>query len=183
MKPSFYIASRLENAAAVRALVAQLTSWGWVQSYDWTAHGSVQAGGEARIREVALLETRGVLRADLVIVLLPGGRGTHTELGIALGSGKRVILVAYFGEDLDEKGRTCAFYLHSHVTIVRDAARLEWFLRKQMSLVLRSKRAKKAAVTRARQAAEAAAARRIRKNDRRPRTPDGRVYSRKVRRG
>ncbi len=118
-----------------------------------------------------------------MIVLLPGGRGTHTELGIALGSGKRVILVAYFGEDLDEKGRTCAFYLHSHVTIVRDAARLEWFLRKQMSLVLRSKRAKKAAVTRARQAAEAAAARRIRKNDRRPRTPDGRVYSRKVRRG
>jgi hypothetical protein len=115
----FYIASKLENAAAVRALASRLVSFGWTWTYDWTAHGSVQDSGPERIREVAVAEAVGVTSADLVIVLLPGGRGTHAELGIAIGHwlAKCSPEVAIFGTltDGDPNGRECAFYRHDAV--------------------------------------------------------------------
>lgn len=107
----FYIASRLENARTVKQMATVLRAAGHTHTYDWTTHGSVQCEGEARISEVAAAETRGILFADLVIVLLPGGRGTHTELGIALGAGGKDILICAHDDSLflhDE--RTCAFY-------------------------------------------------------------------------
>lgn len=94
----FYAASRLENAAEVSRLVHRLTGWGWDCTYDWTAHGNVRDGADAaeRVREVCGLEIRGVVRADLVIFLLPGGRGMHTEIGLAIESRNqpRMILAA-----------------------------------------------------------------------------------------
>ena len=87
----FYIASKLENAALVRQLAKDLISWGWEQTYDWTIHGCV-LGDEKALRDVAKKELYGAAQADLVIVLLPGGRGTHTELGIALMSGCEIVL-------------------------------------------------------------------------------------------
>ena len=118
----FYVASKLENATRVRALRDRLVALGHEPTYDWTAHGSVQDQGEERIREVAIAEMMGVLLADVVIVLFPGGRGTHTELGAALAhavlngrGGKRVVLI---GDPPIEDGRTCAFYHHPLVVRV-----------------------------------------------------------------
>ena len=79
-----YIASTLSNADEAQAVSEALALDGWETTYPWFSHGSVQAEGEERIREVAAAEIAGVLEADLVIVVLPGGRGTHVELGIAL---------------------------------------------------------------------------------------------------
>lgn len=124
--PAFYIASSLANAVNVRALRDRLVVMGLRHTYDWTEHGSVQADGEERIREVALLEFNGVQAADLVIVLLPGGRGTHVELGLALGMQKHVLLVATH-EQLHADHGVCAFYLHPQVARVdtaRDAVEL-----------------------------------------------------------
>ena len=115
MKTPLYIATGLSNAAQAKLLYSLIESR-FALTYDWTVHGSVQSDGDARIQQVAINEVDGVLNADIVVVLLPGGRGTHTELGIALGAGKPVFLCA---EDdagfLDESGRTCAFYLHPAV--------------------------------------------------------------------
>lgn len=85
----FYIASKLENAENVRRLAVVLVAAGWEHTYDWTAHGNVRGDGPvdlARVRLVGRAEARAVLLADVVIVLLPGGRGTHVEMGIAIGS-------------------------------------------------------------------------------------------------
>lgn len=115
----FYIASRLENAETVKRVAAVLKAAGNQQTYDWTTHGSVQKDGEKRIHEVAENEKAGVMAADMVIVLLPGGRGTHAELGIALGSGKKDIIICAENDDLflqDE--RTCAFYWNDNVARV-----------------------------------------------------------------
>lgn len=87
----FYIASKLENAARVHVLAESLKSLGWEQSYDWAKHGCV-LGDESALRKVADKELRGVAQADIFIALLPGGRGTHTELGIALMSGCSIVL-------------------------------------------------------------------------------------------
>jgi hypothetical protein len=118
-----YIASGLERADEVKALAAALAEHGIGLSYDWTAHGSVQSEGPERIAEVARAEIEGVATADLVIVWLPGGRGTHAELGIVIGINRAraafgdwskrpvtptPILVVGPREGAD--GRECAFY-------------------------------------------------------------------------
>lgn len=111
-----YIASRLENYLQVQALRDALLAAGHTITYDWTVHGSVQGQGETRLREVAALEIKGVRDADLVVVLLPGGRGTHAELGAANVLGKPVILFSNSDDPFDcYMGTTCAFYWNENV--------------------------------------------------------------------
>jgi len=101
----FYIASKLENASQVRQLAKVLKSWGWQHTYDWTGYEPAQ------MKEIALNEYAGVINADLVIVLLPGGRGTHTELGIATATGKKIVLHSEDPVLFDEYFQApCPFY-------------------------------------------------------------------------
>ena len=44
--------------------------------------------------DTALAEIAAVREADVLVVLLPGGYGTHVEIGAALALGKPVILHA-----------------------------------------------------------------------------------------
>lgn len=118
-KVSFYIASGLENAKQVSGLAHMLKLSDYRHTYDWTQHGSVQDCGSEEIAIVSELEYNGVKDADAVIVILPGGRGTHTELGIALAdTNKKVILCAENEYQLFENERTCSFYYNSNVTRV-----------------------------------------------------------------
>lgn len=105
MGAKVYIASSLENAAAVRRLRDLLVWQGHTVTYDWTEHGSVQSEGPERIAAVAAAEEAGVRAAELLIALLPGGRGTHVEIGIALGARVPVVL-----HGVDAYDRECAFY-------------------------------------------------------------------------
>jgi hypothetical protein len=126
----YYIASGLDNAAQVKVLKAILDDRGWEHTYDWTAHGAVFRQGLERLAEVAQAESEGVFIAEVVIVLLAGGRGTHTELGMAVGqaqmfnyvvhgdaarnSGQRRIVI-YSPDperDFEANATTCAFYHH-----------------------------------------------------------------------
>lgn len=105
----FYIGTGWDNRAMAREVAARLQAAGWKWVYDWTQH---QEGEE---RHAAIKEIEAIKRADLVIILLPGGRGTHVELGAALAAGKPVVLWA---EDIDvlyQDGRYCGFYDHPHV--------------------------------------------------------------------
>lgn len=108
----YYIATRLENHENHNALRDLLAAHGHEITYDWTAHGPVWQEGTDRIREVAELEAKGVLEADLVIVLLPGGRGTHVELGMAIAAGRKVLLQSPHRQLLGATPETCAFYHH-----------------------------------------------------------------------
>lgn len=108
----FYIASKLENHAKVSELRNELVKHGHCITYDWTAHCAVYGSGLARVRDVSVDETRGVLDADVVIVLWPGGRGTHVEMGIAIGAGKPVIFISPDSRHHEATQETCAFYHH-----------------------------------------------------------------------
>lgn len=68
------------NVEPVQKLKKILDETGWEHTYDWTR----QQG--ATLAETAKLEVQAVLAARIVIVLLPGGRGTHTELGVVVGT-------------------------------------------------------------------------------------------------
>jgi len=107
----FFIASKLENETRVGELAQILKSWGLKQTHDWTEHGNVRGQGEKAMRFVAVKEACGVLDAQLVIVLLPGEKGTHTELGMAIASGKTVIIHSESLADFDlDETKPCSFY-------------------------------------------------------------------------
>lgn len=112
----FYVASRLENATEVRRVQADLAALGHACTYDWTTHGPVWADGLVRLREVASAELAGVRQANYVVVLLPGGRGTHTELGAALAYGRRIYVCSQApAVDFGAVEGTCAFYHYPQV--------------------------------------------------------------------
>jgi hypothetical protein len=119
----YYIASKLENVEQVRVLKSYLEARGHVHTYDWTVHGSVQKQGHDVIAGVAEKEACGVMSADVVFVLLPGGRGTHVETGIAIGVaaalGTRIVIMSENPDtDFGTGGETCAFYHHPFVETV-----------------------------------------------------------------
>lgn len=107
-----YVATSWENRHLVNEVVAVLPG-SFELSYDWTGHTFDDDPADVCTRDF-----KGVSDADFVLVLLPGGYGTHVELGIALGLGKRVIIV---GETMmpDYKWPLVPFYCHPHVTVVR----------------------------------------------------------------
>ena len=117
----FYIASRLENAEEVSTLAEVLKAAGHTHTYDWTAHGSAK---DEVMEQVARNELRGVMAADIVIILLPGGRGTHAELGIALGSSCESIIICAKDDGASQQdGWPCPFYWNTGVKrVVGDMA-------------------------------------------------------------
>lgn len=110
----FYVASGLENQALAKSVIEYLSGLGHLVTYDWTVHGDVRENGEEVLTTVCLNETRAVCDAELVVVLLPGGCGTHTELGLALASrsNKRIIVWSETGKEYLGGSDTCVFYHH-----------------------------------------------------------------------
>ncbi|MBR3382723.1 MAG: hypothetical protein IKG85_06795 [Clostridia bacterium] len=110
----FYISTGGMNAGRAIELSEILKSRGHELTYDWMAHGDVRREGEIRMGEVAFNELRAVRDAELVIALLPGGAGTHTELGqaIATRGNKRIIIWSETGSEFSPDERTCVFYFH-----------------------------------------------------------------------
>jgi len=106
----FYIASKLENYEQVKRLAGLLKLSGWKHTYDWTVHGSIKETDIQTLKSVGQKECDGVKNADIVIVLMPQGRGTHVELGMAIALGKIVYIChdddTYFQCD----DHTSAFY-------------------------------------------------------------------------
>ena len=110
---SYYIATSLSRSADHNLIRDQLSACGWQITYDWTIHGSVKHDGVTRLSEVSELEIDGVRRSDVVIILLPGGRGTHAELGMAAVLQKPTYIHSFDGSHFELDERTCAFYWHS----------------------------------------------------------------------
>lgn len=101
-----YVATSLDHAHRAQAVQRALRDRGHEITYDWTTHGSVQGEGDARLCEVAAAELQGVRECDVLVAILPGGRGTHTEIGMALGLGLPIVLLEQEGAYTAD----CAFY-------------------------------------------------------------------------
>jgi Nucleoside 2-deoxyribosyltransferase len=112
----FYIATSHSRVTDHHMVRDTLKKWGHEIAYDWTLHGSVKSVNKERLREVALLDLSGVSQADFVIVLLPGGNGTHLELGFAIATGKRIFLHTEDPLAFELGPQTNAFYHHPDIT-------------------------------------------------------------------
>lgn len=111
----FYIASSLKNYQQVRDLSCLLKKAGWEHTYDWTTLCPVQETGIEKLKSIGEKEYDGIKQSDVVIILTPEGRGTHTELGIAIALNKKVYLCHHDDTYFKCDDNTSAFYWLSQV--------------------------------------------------------------------
>lgn len=85
----FYIGSSIKNYELVNKYSKVLKENGWIHTYDWVKN----INGDISIKELAEYakkEKQGIIDSDVVIILLPAGRGTHIELGISIALNKKI---------------------------------------------------------------------------------------------
>ncbi|NGX51917.1 MAG: hypothetical protein KR126chlam5_00207 [Candidatus Anoxychlamydiales bacterium] len=106
----FYIATSLLRAKDHNIVRDALIELGHTLTYDWTTHGNVKCTTTENLRKVSNKELNGIKGADILIVLIPGGFGTHVELGAALAANKKIILFSQDEKYFLPSKDTCAFY-------------------------------------------------------------------------
>ncbi len=104
----FYIGSGMKNWELVNNYAKLLKENGWEQTHDWVKNISDDTSRDDMIK-YASLESQGVADADVVIMLLPGGRGAHIELGMAMALNKKIFLCSTTEEEFSPEN-TVAFY-------------------------------------------------------------------------
>jgi len=114
MPRRFYLATRKDRSAEADALSQALKAYDWERTFVWSELGATEPVGYAA---TAMAELEGVRDADVLIVLLPGGYGTHVEIGAALALGKPVIIHAPDRKTLDTP-YPCVFHYHPEVTLL-----------------------------------------------------------------
>ncbi|MEW9675398.1 nucleoside 2-deoxyribosyltransferase [Lentibacillus sp. L22] len=87
---NFYIASSFANKELVRYVALKLTVKGYKHTYDWTINQ--QAIDMKTLKVIGEAEKRAIAACDIFILLLPAGKGSHTELGLALALEKDIYI-------------------------------------------------------------------------------------------
>lgn len=110
----FYVASSFQNKEIVRAVSGKLSMLGWHHTYDWTQ--SERSCSLEALKRIGTLEKQAVADSDVVIVILPGGKGSHIELGLAIAWQKKTFLYSPNLEAMD-MDTTSTFYHLADVQI------------------------------------------------------------------
>jgi nucleoside 2-deoxyribosyltransferase len=111
----FYIASSLKNFEHVRDLSRLLKNAGWEHTYDWTLYCPAKETDVETLKSIGEKEYEGIKQSDVVIILTPQGRGTHTEFGMAIALNKKVYLCHYDDTHFKCDDNTSTFYWFSQV--------------------------------------------------------------------
>ncbi|MGE7881137.1 nucleoside 2-deoxyribosyltransferase [Bacillus sp. NPDC094077] len=86
----FYIASSFQNKHLVRSVANELKNAGWHHTYDWTKNE--RAVNQEQLREIGKAEKNAIQEADVFLLILDGGNGSHTEFGMAIALEKKVYM-------------------------------------------------------------------------------------------
>jgi len=108
----FYVASSFKNVDTVRYVSQKLKDVGYIHTYDWTQNG--RALTFEALRSIGEQEKSAVKDSDFVIVILPAGKGSHIEMGMALGFGKKIFLYSP-NKAINDFETTSTFYHLSEV--------------------------------------------------------------------
>ena len=116
----FYIGSGMKNCELVNYYSKKLEEKGWKHTYNWAKN----INGDETIKdliEYSKLEQQGIIDSDVVIILLPAGRGTHIELGMALTLNKKIFLCSETKEEFSIKNTVNFYQLPNIVRLVGTA--------------------------------------------------------------
>lgn len=86
----FYIASGFQNKHLVRFVSSQLKEVGWQHTYDWTKNE--RATNREQLQKIGEEEQEAIREADVFLLILEGGNGSHTELGMAIALEKKIYI-------------------------------------------------------------------------------------------
>src|SRR5574344_363885 len=103
----FYIGASLKNSNLVNYYAKKLIKNNWIHTYNWVENIDKDITIN-NLKEYAIKEQNAINDFDVVIILLPAGRGTHIELGLALSLNKKVFLCG--NKDEFNLENTVAFY-------------------------------------------------------------------------
>ncbi len=109
----FYIASGYENKENVSNLAEILSRCGFEFTLDWTRLPHTVGD----LNTIARLEIDGIRKSDVVIVLMPGALGTHTELGAALSLDKQIIIIG--DREIFKSDPAVPFYYDDKVSFIQ----------------------------------------------------------------
>ena len=104
---NFYVASSFQNKEVVNEVSQKLKQLGWHHTYDWTRNE--RANSIEALSNIGVLEKEAINNSDVVVVILPGGKGSHIELGLAIAWQKRTFLYSPNLEAMDMQ-TTSTFY-------------------------------------------------------------------------
>lgn len=104
----FYIGSGFKNCELVNYYSKKLEENKWENTYNWTENINKDITIED-LKEISKLEQKGISDSDVVIILLPAGRGTHIELGMSIALNKKIFLCTNNKEEFSIEN-TVAFY-------------------------------------------------------------------------
>jgi nucleoside 2-deoxyribosyltransferase len=110
----FYLATRKDRATEAATIVAGLKALGWERTFDWSNRQDDSIAGYC---DTAVAELAAVRAADALLVLLPGGYGTHVEIGVALALDIPIIIHAPDRKAL-ETPYPCVFHYHPSVKLL-----------------------------------------------------------------
>jgi len=111
----FYIATSLSRYKNHNFVRDSLLNAGYSITYDWSLVGSVKCTTKEKLCFVANNERTGVLQSDFLVVLLPGGFGTHIEIGMAIAANIPIFIHSEDNEIFLPCDKTCAFYHMEHI--------------------------------------------------------------------
>ncbi|WP_404450666.1 nucleoside 2-deoxyribosyltransferase [Virgibacillus necropolis] len=103
----FYIASSFQNKDMVRYASQKLIAKGFTHTYDWTMNQ--RATEPESLYAIGEQEKNAVQNCDVFIMLMPAGKSSHVELGIALGLGKLVYI--YSPEEIAPSDDSTFYYV------------------------------------------------------------------------
>lgn len=103
----FYIASSLKNKENVIFVSMRLKQEGFIHTYDWTQNDQITS--IEQLRDIGKNELDAVKKSDFIVVLLPAGKGSHIELGIALRNGIKTYLHSK-NDEINDHEKTSTFY-------------------------------------------------------------------------
>lgn len=116
----FYIGSGMKNCELVNYYSKILEENGWKHTYNWAKNINGDETIEDLI-EYSKFEQQGIIDSDVVIILLPAGRGTHIELGMALALNKKVFLCSETKEEFSIENTVNFYQLPDIVRLVGTA--------------------------------------------------------------
>ena len=92
------IASSTDNVECVRRVAEMLQRLGHAVTCDWFSEkvrkpdGMLKEMNHVALATMGINEINGVMNCDICLALMPGGNGTHFELGMAYGMKKKIII-------------------------------------------------------------------------------------------
>lgn len=116
----FYIGSGMKNCELVNYYSKILEENDWEHTYNWAKNINGDETVDDLI-EYSKLEQQGIIESDVVIILLPAGRGTHIELGMALALDKKIFLCSATEDEFSVKNTVNFYQLPNIIKLVGTA--------------------------------------------------------------